>query len=193
MIKEYLMPEKLGRWNELAASVGTARATNHCPSWARRLFFRGRPLYVAGLVPWWITGLQLRPPFLSGADARHRAPIMILAGVPGSLDAFCAFRLQGLGTPAPSRRPGIRGDRSLPLCAYPIYIAVVADQSWVEAVLMGDWRSSSTGALLWLLLPRLGRGSRRTHRSSRRWKRVRGVFRAAVPRWIPADDPVAVE
>ena len=43
----------------------------------------------------------LRPPFLGLELTRGIGAIMILAGVPGLVDAFARFALQGLGTPAP--------------------------------------------------------------------------------------------
>ena len=71
------------------------------------VFFVVAPFTLAGLVPWSITGWQLRPPFFGLELTRGIGAIMILAGVPGIIDAFARFALQGLGTPRPSRRPGI--------------------------------------------------------------------------------------
>src|SRR5689334_4428949 len=65
------------------------------------VFFVVAPFTLAGLVPWSITGWQLRPPFLGLELTRGIGAIMILAGVPGLVDAFARFALQGLGTPAP--------------------------------------------------------------------------------------------
>lgn len=59
------------------------------------------PCTLAGLVPLSITGWQLQPPFLGLELTRGIGAIMILAGVPGLVDAFARFALQGLGTPAP--------------------------------------------------------------------------------------------
>src|SRR5579862_4769771 len=47
------------------------------------VFFVVAPFTLAGLVPWWITGWQLRPPFLGLELTRGIGAIMILAGVPG--------------------------------------------------------------------------------------------------------------
>src|SRR4026207_1212856 len=78
------------------------------------VFFVVAPFTLAGLVPWSITGWQLRPPFLGLELTRGIGAIMILAGVPGGVDAFARLRL-----PPRARRaaPESRGDRSLPLCA----------------------------------------------------------------------------
>ena len=114
------------------------------------VFFVVAPCTLAGLVPWSITGWQLRPPFLGLGLTRGIGAIMILAGVPGLVDAFARFALQGLGTPAP-----IAPTRNLVVTGLyryvrnPIYVAVVAIILG-QAVLMGDWRLIVYGALLWL-------------------------------------------
>src|ERR1700704_211841 len=116
-------------------------------------FFVGAPCARGGLVQWWITGWQPRPPFLGLELTRGIGAIMILAGVPGLVDAFARFALQGLGTPAP-----IAPTRNLVVTGLyryvrnPIYVAVVAIIQG-QAVLMGDWRLIVYGALLWLPLP----------------------------------------
>src|SRR5260370_25163038 len=95
-------------------------------------------------------GWHFRPPFLGLELTRGIGAIMILAGVPGLVDAFARFALQGLGTPAP-----IAPTRNLVVTGLyryvrnPIYIAVVAIILG-QAVLMGDWPLIVYGALLWL-------------------------------------------
>ena len=145
------------------------------------VFFVVAPCTLAGLVPWSITGWQLRPPFLGLELTRGIGAIMILAGVPGLVDAFARFALQGLGTPAPiapTRNLVVTGG----LYRYvrnPIYVAVVAIILG-QAVLMGDWRLIVYGALLWLafhvfvvayeeptLSRRLGESTRRSAPPSR--------------------------
>jgi protein-S-isoprenylcysteine O-methyltransferase Ste14 len=152
------------------------------------VFFVVAPCTLAGLVPWSITGWQLRPPFLGLELTRGIGAIMILAGVPGLVDAFARFALQGLGTPAPVAPP--RNLVVTGLYRYvrnPIYVAVVAIILG-QAVLMGDWRLIVYGALLWLAFhvfvvayeePTLERTFGREYEA----------FRAAVPRWIPRMTP----
>ena len=81
------------------------------------VFFVVAPCTLAGLVPWSITGWQLRPPFLGLELTRGIGAIMILAGVPGLVDAFARFALRVSAPRAHRADPESRGDRSLPLCA----------------------------------------------------------------------------
>ena len=102
------------------------------------------PCTLAGLIPWSITRWEFRPPFFGLELTRVIGVILILAGVPGLVDSFARFALQGLGTPAP-----IAPTRNLVVTGLyryvrnPIYVAVVAIVLG-QAVLLGDWRSSST-------------------------------------------------
>ena len=82
------------------------------------VFFVVAPCTLAGFVPWSMTGWQLQPPFLGLELTRGLGAIMILAGVPGLVDAFARFALAGSRHPRAHRAaPESRGDRSLPLCA----------------------------------------------------------------------------
>ena len=152
------------------------------------VFFVVAPFTLAGLVPWSITGWQLQPPFLGLELTRGLGAIMILAGVPGLVDAFGRFALQGLGTPAPIAPP--RNLVVTGLYRYvrnPIFVAVVAIILG-QAMLMGDWRLVVYGALLWLFFhvwvvaieePTLEQTFGTEYEA----------FRAAVPRWIPRVTP----
>lgn len=152
------------------------------------VFFVVAPCTLAGLVPWLITGWQLQPPFLGLELARSIGAIMILAAVPGLIDAFARFALQGFGTPAPIAPP--RNLVVTGLYRYvrnPIFVAVVAIILG-QAVLIGDWRLIVYGALLWLAFhvqvvvyeePTLKLTFGKEYEA----------FRAAVPRWIPRMTP----
>lgn len=156
------------------------------------VFFVFAPFTLAGIVPWSITGWQLLPPFLDLELTRGFGAVLIFAGVPGLVDAFARFALQGLGTPAPIAPP-----RNLVVTGLyrfvrnPIYVAVVAIVLG-QALLMGDWRLIVYGALLWLGFhvfvvayeePTL----QQTFGSEYE------AFRAAVPRWIPRMTPWRAE
>ena len=76
--------------------------------------------------------------------------LLIVAGLPGLVDSFARFALQGLGTPAP-----IAPTQNLVVTGLyryvrnPIYVAVVA-VILGQAILFGDWRLILYGGLLWL-------------------------------------------
>ena len=152
------------------------------------LFFVAAPLVLAGFVPWWITHWEFRPAFFGYGLTRAIGLMLIIAGVPGLVDSFARFALQGLGTPAPIAPPQklvVTG-----LYRYvrnPIYVAVVAVISG-QALLFGEWRLLWYAALFWLFVhivvvayeePTL--------------KETFGAdyedFRANVPRWIPRLTP----
>ena len=65
------------------------------------LFFVVAPLVLAGLVPWRVTQWEFRPAFFGVDLTRILGGILIIAGVPGVVDSFARFALEGLGTPAP--------------------------------------------------------------------------------------------
>ena len=152
------------------------------------LFFVVAPLVLAGFVPWWITHWEFRPAFFGFELIRAIGLMLIIAGVPGVVDSFARFALQGLGTPAPiapTQKLVVTG-----LYRYvrnPIYVGVAA-VIFGQALLLGDWRLLWYAALLWLFFhvfvlvyeePTL--------------KQTFGAqyedFRANVPRWIPRMTP----
>ena len=47
------------------------------------LFFAVAPSSVAGLVPWWITHWEFRPPFFDLEATRAVGILLIVAGLPG--------------------------------------------------------------------------------------------------------------
>jgi hypothetical protein len=69
------------------------------------LFFVVAPCLAAGLIPWWISGWELRAPFFAAPFTRAVGVLLILAGVPGVVDSFGRFAREGLGTPAPIAPP----------------------------------------------------------------------------------------
>ena len=67
------------------------------------LFFVVAPLVLAGLVPWWVTQWEFRPAFFGVDLTRILGGILIIVGVPGLVDSFARFALEGLGTPADTK------------------------------------------------------------------------------------------
>jgi protein-S-isoprenylcysteine O-methyltransferase Ste14 len=152
------------------------------------VFFVVAPFTLAGLIPWAITGWQLRPAFLGLEWARGLGVLLIVAGVPVLLDAFVRFALEGLGTPAPIAPP-----RQLVVTGFyrhvrnPIFVALAAI-IFGQGLLMGDWRLVAYGALLWLAFhvqvvvyeePALAQAFGSEYEA----------FRAGVPRWVPRLTP----
>jgi len=148
------------------------------------LFFVVAPFTLAGLDPWWATQWEFRPAFFGVDLTRLLGGILIIAGVPGIVDSFARFALEGLGTPAPIAPP----EKLVVTGLYryvrnPIYIAVVA-VILGQALLFGDGRLLWCGALLWLSFhvwvvmieePTLKEKFGTEYES----------FRHNVPRWIP--------
>ena len=151
-------------------------------------FFVVAPFTLAGIVPWSITGWRFQPPFLGLELTRGIGAIMILAGVPGVVDAFARFALQGLGTPAPIAPPRILVVTGLyRYVRNPIYVAVVAIILG-QALLMADWRLIVYGVLLWLFFHLAVVGFEEPSLEQTFGEEYE-AFRAAVPRWIPRMTP----
>src|SRR6266576_3588293 len=114
------------------------------------IFFVFVPCVLAGVVPWWISRWEFLPPFFDLQATRAVGILLIVAGLPGLVDSFARFALQGLGTPAPIAPPQhlvVTG-----LYRYvrnPIYIAVVT-VIFGQALLFGDLPLLWYGVLLWL-------------------------------------------
>jgi protein-S-isoprenylcysteine O-methyltransferase Ste14 len=152
------------------------------------LFFVIAPLGLAGYVPWLVTEWEFRPAFFGVDLTRILGGILVIAGVPGIVDSFARFALEGLGTPAPiapAQKLVVTG-----LYRYvrnPIYIGLVA-VILGQALLFGDLRLLWYGALLWLFFhvwvliyeePTLKETFGTEFES----------FRTNVPRWIPRLTP----
>src|SRR6266571_7003294 len=152
------------------------------------LFFAVAPSSVAGLVPWWITHWEFRPPFFDLEATRAVGILLIVAGLPGLVDSFARFALQGLGTPAP-----IAPTQNLVVTGLyryvrnPIYVALVA-VILGQAALFGDQRLLLYGVLVWLAFHAFVVGYEEpalVHRFGTEYE----DFRANVPRWIPRLTP----
>lgn len=114
------------------------------------LFFLVAPFVLAGLIPWSMTHYKLGPAFFGFESVRWVGVFFILAGLPGLVDSFARFALQGLGTPAP-----VAPTRNLVVTGLyrhvrnPIYLAVVAIILG-QGLLFGDERLLWYAAGLWL-------------------------------------------
>ena len=152
------------------------------------LFFVIAPCLAAGLVPWWITRWEIQPAFLNVELPRVIGIALLAAGVPGVVDSFARFALQGLGTPAPVAPPQklvVSG-----LYRYvrnPMYVSVIAIVLG-QAFLFGDWRLIIYGVAFWLvahLYVMLYEEPTLRHKFGPEY----GRFCANVPRWLPRMTP----
>jgi protein-S-isoprenylcysteine O-methyltransferase Ste14 len=152
------------------------------------LFFVAAPSVVAGLIPWWITRWEFLPPFFDLQATRAVGILLIVAGLPGLVDSFARFALQGLGTPAPIAPPQhlvVTG-----LYRYvrnPMYVAVVA-VILGQAILFGDWRLMTYGGLMWLAFHAFVLTYEEPVLAQKFGAQYED-FRANVPRWIPRLSP----
>ena len=109
--------------------------------------------------------------------------ILILAGVPGLVDSFARFALQGLDTPAP-----IAPTRNLVVTGLyryvrnPIHVAVVAIVLG-QAVLLCNWHLIVYGALFWLAF-HLFVVAYEEPTLEQTFGGEYEAFRANVPRWL---------
>src|SRR5438093_9291980 len=81
--------EESGNMRRVMAAAGSAA------------FFVLAPGVVAGLVPWWLTGWQVRQPLPYWAPLRVAGAVLITAGASALVHAFVRFVVEGIGTPAP--------------------------------------------------------------------------------------------
>jgi len=152
------------------------------------LFFVVAPSSLAGLVPWWITRWKFQPPFFGLDATRALGVLLIVGGLPGLVDSFARFSLQGLGTPAPIAPP-----QNLVVTGFyryvrnPIYVALVA-VILGQAALFGDQRLLAYGVMLWLAFHAFVVGYEEPE-LARTFGTEYEDFRANVPRWIPRLTP----
>ena len=152
------------------------------------LFLVIAPSVAAGLVPWWISGWKVQPPFFGFRPVRVFGFLLIATGVSVLVESFARFALQGLGTPAivfPPQHLVVKG-----LYRYvhnPMYLAVVA-VILGEAMILGNLQLVVYCTLVWLFShlfvltyeePTLRKTFGAEYDS----------FCANVPRWIPRLTP----
>ena len=75
------------------------------PAVGAALFFVVAPGFVAGVVPWWLTGWRLRAPLPYWTPFRVVGAVLLGAGVVVLIHAFVQFAVEGMGTPAPIAPP----------------------------------------------------------------------------------------
>jgi protein-S-isoprenylcysteine O-methyltransferase Ste14 len=152
------------------------------------IFFVLVPCVFAGVIPWWMTGWRIQPAFLGQEWLPVIGVLLIASGVPGLVDSFVRFAVQGLGTPAPIAPPQhlvVTG-----LYRYvrnPMYVSVLA-VVFGQALLFGDERLFVYGALFWLAC-HLFVVAYEEPTLARTFKDEFERYRANVPRWLPRWSP----
>lgn len=116
------------------------------------LFLLVAPGTVAGLVPWWISRWEIRPPLLGLSFLPIAGVPLIAAGIGVLLDSFARFAIQGIGTPAPilpTRRLVVTG-----LYRYvrnPMYLGIVS-AILGQGLLFGNERLLEYAVITWLVV-----------------------------------------
>ena len=146
------------------------------------------PLFVAGIVPWWIVGWPLPSSDHSVPVAQAIGGVLAAAGTLMVLDSFVRFAVKGMGTPAPvfpTRHLVVDG-----LYRYvrnPIYVGVVS-VIFGQALVFGSPGLALYGALIWFLFDRfVGGYEEPTLRETFGSEYVE--FCRHVRRWIPRLTP----
>lgn len=124
----------------LAAIAGTA------------VFLLVGPGFIAGLVPWWISGWRVHSPFPGFAMLRIAGLVLVVAGSLVLLEAFARFAFEGLGTPAPVLPPQrlvVRGPYRY--VRNPMYVAVLA-VIMGQALLLGNVSVFLYACAAWLAM-----------------------------------------
>src|SRR5215208_7968464 len=115
------------------------------------VFFLVGPGIMAGLIPWLLTGWQVREPVPYWAPMRVLGAILLVAGLIVLVQAFVRFVVEGLGTPAPIAAPERLVVGGLYRYARnPIYVALLAAIVG-EALLLGQLSLLLYAAALWLI------------------------------------------
>ena len=152
------------------------------------LFFAIAPGVVAGLIPWWLTGWQVRGPLASWAALRVAGLIMLVLGVIVLVQAFARFVAEGHGTPAPAaptERLVIGG-----LYRYvrnPMYLAVVAAITG-QGLALGQPILLGYAAAVWVTTAAFARWYEEPA-LARQFGAQYEAYRCNVPAWRPRTRP----
>jgi protein-S-isoprenylcysteine O-methyltransferase Ste14 len=148
------------------------------------LFFVAAPGTVAGVIPWLLTGWDVREPVPYLAPFRVLGAALLAAGLVALIQAFWRFVVEGLGTPAPIAAP----DRLVVGGLYrhvrnPMYVAVLAVVVG-QALLLGRPVLLLYAAVLWLIVASFVRFYEEPT-LDRRFGAEYEAYRRAVPAWWP--------
>lgn len=152
------------------------------------LFFAVAPGVVAGLVPWWLTGWQLRGPLAHWAPVRAAGLIMLVLGVIVLVQAFARFVSEGRGTPAPVAPAEFLVIGGLyRYVRNPMYLAVVAVITG-QGLALGQPALLGYAALVWVTVASFVRWYEEPA-LARQFGGQYQAYRRAVPAWRPRTRP----
>jgi protein-S-isoprenylcysteine O-methyltransferase Ste14 len=148
------------------------------------VFFLVGPGIAVGLVPWLLTGWQVRQPVPYWAPMRMLGVILLVAGLIVLVQAFVRFVVEGLGTPVPIAAP----ERLVVGGLYryvrnPMYVAIVMAIVG-QVLLLGQLGLLLYAAALWLI----SAGFVRWYEEPtlmRRFGAAYEAYRRTVPAWWP--------
>lgn len=152
------------------------------------VFFVIAPFTLAGLVPFWMTGWNLRPSFFGLSFLRLAGIPLMLIGLVPLIESFGRFALEGLGTPAPIAPP-----KHLVVTGFyryvrnPMYVGVVTIILG-QALILGSAALLTYAAILWLAFHLFVLGYEEPTLQST-FGAEYDTFRANVPRWLPRVTP----
>jgi protein-S-isoprenylcysteine O-methyltransferase Ste14 len=148
------------------------------------VFFALAPGIIAGVIPWWMTGWEMRSPVPNWAPLRIVGAILVVAGAFILIHSFVRFVVEGAGTPAPvapTERLVVGGFYRY--VRNPIYLAV-ATTIVGQALLLGQ-----PGLLVYALIVSVAFVAFvRWYEEpvlSRRFGAQYEAYRRAVPAWRP--------
>lgn len=151
-------------------------------------FFMLAPGVVAGLIPWWLTGWQMRQPLPYWAPLRLAGAALLAAGAVVLVHSFVRFVVEGSGTPAPVAPTEqlvvgglyryVRNPMYLGVVATIVGQALVLGQPGLLLYAAGVWAAFATFVRLYEE-PVL----------SRRFGAQYEAYRRAVPAWWPHRRP----
>ena len=146
------------------------------------------PGIVVGLIPWLLTGWQVREPAPYWAPMRVLGVILLIAGLIVLVQAFVRFVVEGFGTPAPVAAP----DRLVVGGLYryvrnPMYVAIIAAIVG-QALLWGQLGLLLYAAAVWTISAVFVRWYEEPT-LTRRFGAEYEAYRRAVPAWWPRLHP----
>ena len=148
------------------------------------VFFVVGPGIVVGLIPWLLTGWQVREPAPYWAPMRVLGVILLVAGLIVLVQAFVRFAVEGFGTPVPVAAP----DRLVVGGLYryvrnPMYVAILAAIVG-QALLLGRLGLLLYAAAVWTISAAFVRWYEEPT-LTRRFGAEYEAYRRAVPAWWP--------